>query len=528
LNGYHNLKNGNIQIVSRNKFTGDATYQFVNVRKDTFNIKMGNFELKEIGMEGELRKREKGTLSTVARAEVGERDSVFLSPKMLYKGEIAMLAPIKNLSLDGYVIPDLKKYPKLGGYWIAYKGNKSEEITINVDRNLKSGNSPIFAGLHFRTTSSANGIYPTFLSAKDTPEDQNIFVANGTFRRDEPKKLFSILPTKQDPKSLIGNEYELIDEKGIINLKGTFNLLENRLDQYLQTSGFAKIRLDTPKHTFNMMMLFNFPIAQPLVLNMGDKIVKTNLDLGVNDGAIKFDNDEFQTKIAQFISDKELIDYQTKAAKEHIPLYRVSPKFNTTALFSDLKLQWNPQFNTFNSVGKLGVSNIGELDINAKIEGYIEIVKNPIIGDEMYVFFELSDEIWYYMGYKEGQMGLISSDESFNNLIAAKDKGKKAKDYSVISVDLAEALQFRNNFLQKYRGIKFDPKKTNASGKPIGDIGKKLNEVPKTTEVVKTPDGKAIDAKTASTTGKPADPNKPEEKKKDDKKKKAEEEKEGF
>jgi hypothetical protein len=521
LNGYHNLKNGNIQIVSRNKFTGDATYQFINVRKDTFNIKMGNFELKEIGLEGELKKsKEKGTLSTVARAEVGERDSVFLSPKMLYKGEITMLAPNKNLNLDGYIIPDLKKYPKLGGYWITYKGNKSEEITINVDKNLKSGSSPIFAGLHFRTTAAANGLYPTFLSAKDTPEDQNIFIANGVFRRDEPNKLFSILPQKQEPKSLIGNKYELLDEKGIINLQGSFNLLENRLDQYLQTSGFAKVRLDTPKHTFNTMMLFNFPIAQPLVLNMGDKIVKTNLDLGVNDGAIQFDSEEFMTKISQFISDKELTDYQTKAAKEHIPLYRVSPKFNATALFSDLKLQWNPQYNSFNSIGKLGLSNIGEMDINAKIEGYIEIIKNPIVGDEMYVFFELSNETWYYMGFKEGQMGLISSEESFNNLIAAKDKGKKAKDYSVISVDLAEAIQFRNNFLQKYRGVKYDTKKTNAQGKPIGDITKKL-ETPKTT-----------DTKTAQTTttpnGKPADPTKPEDKKKDEKKKKAEEENEPF
>jgi hypothetical protein len=90
LNGYHNLINGNIQIVSKNKFTGDAAYQFVNVKKDTFNIKMGNFELSEITLNSEAKNSKNNKLSTVARASVIERDSVFLSPKMLYKGEITM------------------------------------------------------------------------------------------------------------------------------------------------------------------------------------------------------------------------------------------------------------------------------------------------------------------------------------------------------------------------------------------------------------------------------------------------------
>ncbi|MCU0325601.1 MAG: hypothetical protein MUF45_10170 [Spirosomaceae bacterium] len=503
LNGYHNLKNGNIQIVSRTKFSGDATYQFVNVRKDTFNIKMGNFELREIDEAGELKKAKGGLKSTVARAEVSERDSVFLSPKMLYKGQITMLAPIKNLSLDGFVIPALRKYPTLGGYWITYKGNKSEEITINVDKNLKSGNSPIFAGLHLKQTASSNGMYPTFLSAKDSPDDENIFLANGTFRRDEPNKLFSIIPPKDDAKNLEGNKYELLDEKGIIKLEGAFNLLGGKQAQYLQTSGFAKVRLDTPKHEFNTMMVFNFPIAPPLLLNMGDKVVKTNLDLGVNEAAIQFDNPEFMSKMAQFVGDKEVNEYRLKTAREHLPLFKLSPKFNASMVFSDLKLQWNPQYNTFSSVGKLGMSNIGEMDINARIEGYVEVIKNPIAGDEMYVFIELSGENWYYLGYKEGQMGLISSDDAFNNLISAKDKSKKSKDYSVIAVDFAEAIQFRNNFLAKYRGIKPDPKKTTASGKPLAtEVNKKLTEVPKTAEA------------------------KPAEKKKEEKKK--EEEKEGF
>lgn len=493
LNGYHNLINGNIQIVSKNKFTGDAAYQFVNVKKDTFNIKMGNFELSEITLNSEAKNSKNNKLSTVARASVIERDSVFLSPKMLYKGEITMLASIKNLSLDGYIIPVLKKYPKLGGNWISYKGDKSEEIRIMVDENLKSGDSQIFAGLHFRTTASSNGLYPTFLSTKELPEDQDVFLASGICRRDEPNHFFSINP--DEGRALSSNKYEFLDEKGIINLEGRFDLLSDKVSQYVQTSGFAKIRLDTANHEFNTMMLMNFPIAQPLLTNMAEKIVKTNLDLGVNEAAIELNSTELITKIAKFVGDKDIDDYKAKSAREYIPLFKFSPKFVNTIVFSDLKLIWSPKYNSYRSVGKLGISNIGETDINAKINGYVEIRKNPIMGDEMYVFLELSSENWYYMGFKDGQMGIFSSDDNFNAAIAAKADKKKNKDYQVIAVDFSEAIIFRKTFLETYRGIKEKPK---VAGQKPSD-SKKLAEVPKG-----------------------------ETQKKDEKKKKVEDEKDGF
>lgn len=490
LNGYHNLRNGNIQILSRNKFTGDASYQFVNVRKDTFNIKMGDFEVRETNLAGDSKKAK--SYSTFAHATVKERDSLFLSPRIIYQGEISMLAPVKNLTLDGFVLPVLKKYPRLGGYWIPYKGDKSEEVAITVDKNLKSNEALLFAGLHLRTTTSSNGLYPTFLSAKENDEDQDVFISNGVLRRDEPNKLFSIKP--EGEKITAANKYELLDEKGIINLEGKFNLLSKDLSQYMQTSGFAKLRLDSSNHEFNTMMLVSFPVAQPILANMAEKIVKTNLDLGVNEAAIELNSPQLISKIAQIVGDKDIEDYKLKSAKEYVPLFKFSPKFINTMVFSDLQLVWAPKQNAYRSVGKLGISNIGETDINAKVDGYVEIRKNPVGTDEVYIFIELSGERWYYMGYKDGEMGIISSDDAFNALVTKGEK-KKDKSYQVISVDYSEAIMFRKMFLETYRGMKEQPK---AAGKKPTDP-KKLAEAPK--EQVQ---------------------------KKDDKKKEAEKEKDGF
>jgi hypothetical protein len=470
LNGYHNLRNGNIQILSKNKFTGDASYQFVNVKKDTFNIKMGDFEVRETSIaSADGKKSKEKNYSTFAHATVKERDSLYLSPKIIYQGDISMLAPVKNLTLDGFVLPVLKKYPKLGGYWIPYKGDKSEEVAITVDKNLKSNESLLFAGLHFRTTVSSNGLYPTFLSAKEAEEDQDVFISSGVLRRDEPNKLFSIKPDGE--KITVSNKYELIEDKGIINLEGKFNLLSNDLAQYLQTSGFAKIRLDSAKHEFNTMMLVNFPVAQPILASMATKIVKTNLDLGVNEAAIELNSPELISKIGNIVGDKDIEDYKTRSAKEYVPLFKFSPKFINTMVFSNLKLMWEPKQNAYRSVGKLGISNIGETDINAMVDGYVEIRKNPVGVDEMYIFLELSGENWYYFGYKEGEMGIISSDDAFNALVTKGEK-KKDKSYQVIAVDYSEAILFRKMFLETYKGIKETAKAKKTDPKKLAEVPK--------------------------------------------------------
>ncbi len=450
LNKFHTLANANITINSKLSYTGDASYQFVNVSSDTFNIKMGSFQFAEITSEGDvLSSKKSGKLSTIAKAKVTETDSVFLSPKMLYIGDITMQAPFKNLRLNGQVTPTLDKYPILGSNWINYTGSKSEEITINVDATLKDGGKDLFAGLHLKPSASSEGLYPTFLSAKGYEDDYDIFLANGVFKRDEPNKRFTIYPADS---ASIGNKYELYEEEGIIKLEGQLNLLNPNLTSYIQSVGLAEIGLDSMDYSFNTMMKFNMPIPIPMLLKMGDNIVKTNLDIGNSEGAIAFESLDFQSKMEQFVGKKVTEDYKKEYYKGHIPLFKASPKFFSSVLFSDLKLKWNPVFNAFHSTGDLGISNIGETDINAKIPGYFEIIKNPRTGDEIYIFLEVSNDTWYYMGYKSGQLGLISSDFEFNKMLSEKEK--TAKGIEIINVDMAEAMAFRKRFLMTYLGVK--------------------------------------------------------------------------
>ena len=451
LNRYHNLTKATVKINSRMSFAGNADYQFVNVSADTFNIKLGNFEFAELAADGSLMSsKASNKLSTIARAKVSEKDGVYLSPKMLYKGEITMLAPFKNLSLNGQVLPDLKKYPMLGGSWINYSGNKSEAISINVDETLKDGGKPLHVGLHLRNNAQMDAIYPTFLSSKKSEDDLDVMAVTGVFKRDEPNKKFVVGLADENA---VGNKYEFYDEKGIIALEGKFNLL-GLPSKIFETVGIANVSMDSTKYQFSTMMKFDFPLSIPTTQKLGGNIVKANLDAGNSDPAIEPESPYFLSKLTQYVGFKDADTYKTKSLKEHVPLYKHSMKFLSTLVLSDVDLKWNPVSNAYYSVGKIGISNIGDIDINAMTEGYVEIAKSPQTGDEIHVFFEISPNNWYYFVYRNGSMGMVSTDEDINKILNAPAAGGKEKKSDVQFVDTAEAMKFRRRFLQIYRGIK--------------------------------------------------------------------------
>jgi len=450
LNRYHTLTNASVKINSRLSFAGNADYQYVNVSSDTFNIKLGNFEFAELTADGQmLSTKSSGKLSTIARAKITEKDSVFLSPRMLYKGEITMLAPFKNLAMNGQVLPDLKKYPMFGGSWINYKGNKSEAISINVDETLRDGGKPLWVGLHIKDGAMMDALYPTFLSTKISGDDLDMFLATGVFKRDEPNKKFVVSAADENQ---IANRYEFYDDKGIIALEGKFNLL-GAPTKIFETVGIANIFMDSLKYQFATMMKLDFPLSIPNTQKLGQNIVKANLDAGNSDAAIVPDSPVFQSKLNQYVGRKEVDTYLSKSAREHLPLFKFSNKFLSTMVISDLNLRWNRVTNAYYSVGKIGISNIGDVDINAKTNGYVEIVKSPQTGDEIHIMIEISPTSWYYFTYKSGTLGVTSSDEDINKLLAGPVGGKEKKS-DVEFLDLAQAQKFKKQFLQKYRGIK--------------------------------------------------------------------------
>ena len=427
---FHRLKNGNIQILSRTRFAGDATYQFATAKGDTASIKMGSFELKEApavassdpnrrykendrkGRRNSSKTAAATTYFTVARAEVDEDDNLQLAPKMLFKGTIAMQAPAPDLAMDGFIKPALKKRPDLVGGWIPFKEKVEERLEVKVDKNLKNeGGQQLVAGIHFRLGGA--GLYPTFLSPKEDSKDDDLFTATGIMRYDEKDKVYRIASKGSDlasaepvavatmPDSIktnaiktdstkadstktdnvvavvdeeVENAFTFNDARGLMTFKGKMNLLNAAPHEYLLASGSARVNIDSSQYRFNTLLAFAFPVPEPMTSLISDKLVKTNLE-EKNDEAADDDLNRLSDKLVPLIGQQAVDAYRLKAQNQHAPLNQASPKLNAMLVLANANLRWSTKYNAFYSTGRLGVSNMMATDVNAQMDGFVEIRK---------------------------------------------------------------------------------------------------------------------------------------------------------
>ncbi|MCX6213490.1 hypothetical protein [Spirosoma sp.] len=541
---FHRLKNGNIQILSRTKFAGDATYQFATAKGDTASIKMGSFELKEApagavtkpdapsltadtkkaGRTATRSKRNANakpvtTYFTVARAEVEEEDNLQLAPKMLFKGAITMQAPSPDLAMDGFIKPALKKRQDLVGGWIPFKEKVEERLEVKVDKNLKNeGGQQLVAGIHFRLGNA--GLYPTFLSPKEDSKDDDLFTATGIMRYDEKDKVYRIASkgsdlsvessvstapvvdsTKTDSTATVAavedeveNAFTFNDARGLMTFKGKMNLMNSGPREYLLSSGSARVNIDSSLYRFNTLLAFAFPVPDPITALISDKLVKTNLE-EKNDEAADDDLNRLSDKLVPLIGQQAVDAYRLKAQNQHVPLGQASPKLNAMLVLANANLRWSTKYNAFYSVGKLGVSNMMATDVNAQMDGFIEIRKTGN-GDEASIYLESSPDVWVFYDYKPastptglGQLAIVTSEQDINDRLLAGSKNSGKATIEVVAATADEKALFVDRYLDQYKT------KTKPVPKPKPQPGQKVAK---------------------------------EEKKKDEKKKDKEAEKEGF
>ena len=489
---FHRLRGGNIQVISRTRFAGDASYQFATMKGDTANIKMGSFELKEApgriapavapsALTADAKKavRRSGrnasskpltTYFTVARAEVEEADNLQLAPKMLFKGIIAMQAPDKDLALDGFIKPALKKRPDLVGGWIPFKEKVEERLEIKVDKNLKNeGGQQLVAGIHAR--GGGAGLYPTFLSPKEDSRDDDLFSATGIMRYDEKDKVYRIVskagdmptgePTAQRDSTSsesdeVGNAFTFNDVKGLMTYKGKLNLLSAQPNEFLLSAGSVRVNIDSTTFRLNTLLAFTFPVPEPINTAIAGKIVATNQE-EKNDEAADDDLNRLSDKLVPLIGQPAVDAYRAKAQNQHVSLNLASPKLNAMLVLANANLRWSAKFNAFYSTGRLGVSNIAATDVNAQMDGFVEIRKTGN-GDEASIYLEASPDVWVFYEYKPGngpgsmgQLAIITSEQDINDRLLAGSKNNGKATIEVVPATVDEKSLFVDRYLDQYK-----------------------------------------------------------------------------
>lgn len=451
LNASHRLRDADIKIDSRNRFEGSATYQYITARKDTFNIKMQNFELREIETAAEGKKSKGNTESgpiryyTTAKADIKEAENLILSPRIQYKGDINLIAYQPSLQLEGFVKPVIKFRKDFQSSWIVYKDTPGETVGIKIDKNLRNEHDlPLSVGLHFN---ESRGMYMSFLSPKESDGDEDIYLAQGTLNYDEDNKAFKVAPPA-GPDGLVdeGNTLTFDDKTGIASFSGPMKYTSS---DWLQSAGIANVQVDSSRFTFNSMLLIKLSALEPVLPQLAAKIVETNLE-EQNSTAADDDAENLNRKLSALIGSKGVDAYLKLSAAGYKPLFDASPTLDAPIALSSVDLHWSPVHNAYFSQGPIGVSHFGKNNINAQMEGVLEIRRSEL-GDEFSMYLQASPDVWYYFDYKEKELGVVSSQMDFNDLVTSKGANSKSKDMSLVSIGVEEKDLFVSRFDDFYQ-----------------------------------------------------------------------------
>jgi len=451
LNGYHRLTEGVVDIVSRNEFSGYATYQYVNAASDTFAIKMTDFHLEPIATEESKRRKKVVALQqTVANGAVTEKENIRVAPRIFYKGDMVMYATRPALQLKGFVKLDLKKI-KNYDTWLAYNQSGDEkDIYIDFDNSVSEAGRRAQGGLHF---ASDNSLYITFVSDKKDENDDDFFKPSGTLHFDKESNEFRIEDLKKAAgEKLEGKVFNYNEDKQEVRFEGPVTFFKGAKDFNVSSSALGSGNLETNEIKMNSLIMANMNVPPAAFQIMATNLQEVIKNEGASDGL--GDQTELLYKIANIAGEKVAKDYEQKSQQSYTSLSLI-PQLVAPITFSNVNLKWSQTKKAFYSEGTLGVSNVGKNDINGGFEGFMEIRKNEDGAPVFHVFFKASPESWYYFGYEDNRLMVHSSNQLFNDLIAKKTNASKAKVGELVFIPGSddETLAWINKFRLNYYGL---------------------------------------------------------------------------
>ncbi len=133
-------------------------------------------------------------------------------------------------------------------------------------------------------------------------------------------------------------------------------------------------------------------------------------------------------------------------------LKKIPEELRSLFYFADAKWVWNEDEEAFQTIGKLGLANMGKREVFRYVKGKIEIQKKRSF-DVFSMYLEVDPATWYFFECKNGIMSIITSDSSFTAALAeVKDdkrrtKGEKGVKFSYMMI---ASKKKRNDFIDRF------------------------------------------------------------------------------
>jgi len=486
---FHHLYKGEIKILSRTAFTGNALYNY-KTAADSFAIKFSNFAVDSAAAlggkpgkagkapaKGLLKKKDDDLVfapPTKAVASIQATDKFHLAPRISYRGAVNLNSQKRGFTFDGQSRLEFSKTPSAAEWFAVQDSIDPKAIRMRLMEPKTEDGTPMLTGLFVSDVSMK--LYPLFVAAKPGITDMNLFQVDGTLSYDAKKHSYTITRNDlADPNIYEGSVMTVDDSTGAVNLRGKLNLINSNKDYNVQAAGLGYLKPDSSIYRLNAFMTFDINMPEKATEAMGTDMATNSKGLPE---ALNGSQEQLY-KMGEFIGSKAVQSYSDRKGG-YTALQKVSAKFLHTLVLSQVNLVWSPKFNAWYSVGKIGLVSVGKKDINALIDGYIEI-KKEATGDAVEMYLEAEPQTWYHIRYANNVLLAKAQHGSFDEIIGYKAKGdyNTATEYGFYLGDDQEkdlfTRRFRKDYLNdnsKVKPVASRPASTE-SFSPAEDDGKK-------------------------------------------------------
>jgi hypothetical protein len=385
-------------------YTGSGTYDYLDAFGNSYAVRFDRIWVDT-------------TIHTHATGNVEEEDPFMLSPYFDFQGEVQLSADVLNLTFDGGT--RLVHNCDVNKSWLRFTATiDPADIRIPIPQQMQNtALNRIFAGSMI--TRDSTHIYSTFLSAREDYFDANINQASGELIYDPQREDYIIsTPEKLADQSWPGGYLRLETERCQLYGEGPINLNLNFGLVTMVSTGNTTHRIAEGEFVARLVLGLDFPFSPDALKVMGAEIDSLP-DLDPVDLTSPFYQLAMKDLLGRDLANTLERQLGLTGVYEEIP-----PQWKHTIFFNDLPLEWNQETRSFRYKGLVGIGNIGDIQVNKKVEAYIELVEKGS-GDQFDIYLRANDNTWYYIAYTPGGLQVLSSNRVFNEIVFDLKEGDR-------------------------------------------------------------------------------------------------------
>jgi hypothetical protein len=434
INQYHIINKAKVNILGKKEYRASGFYEY-NIGGKNQEIEFAEIVGTRVGEGSRSTKRS----VTRARGEIHQRQNFFIDHKTIFQGIISLSAEKPNLRFDGFAQLQSETLPGKHWFSISCEGDKND-LNIAFGIPLNPEGEQLHTGL-FLSKETATA-YPRVMMPLFFRKDRPILPVKGILQYDEKNDKFIFgdsLRMLGGSTVLKGNQLVFDNRTGKIEMEGKLTLGSALKYVNIDATGriktaFGEMVVDTVLGTAAM----SSPLEAEVML--GTKIV-------IPDNLIKIMQNDFKSSTfdaTPIVFAKDMNFYRKTVAElfpENEEVRKVldgiatgslviPKKYNDyTFLFDKVPMTWDADYQSFVSTKtKLGLMSIDGDALNTNITAYLEIKMPTNEDDRLYIYIKSPAQLYYFFGYKQGIMNVVSNNTRFmDELMGMKDKEKIIK-----------------------------------------------------------------------------------------------------